>query len=172
MLSSVPVAAAAHGFGLVEDAQLLEAREELLPRPWTELRDAAVVKQQFDYSCGAGALATLLSLHYGLEIGERDILDRYEFDRTLGISFAGLAEIARDLGFVASGVSIRYETLAKARVPLLLFVRVNGEGHFTVLKAVSERGVVLADPAWGQLRLTRRQFRRLWSSGGEDRGAR
>ena len=163
-------AAAAHGLGTVEGARLLDERAELRARSWTELRDASVIKQRFDYSCGASALASLLSLHYGLEIEERDILERYEFDRTLGVSFTGLAEIARGLGFAASGVSIRYETLVKARVPLLLFVRVDGQGHFSVLKAVSERGVVLADPAWGEIRLTRRQFEPLWIPEGSDRG--
>src|SRR5262245_24922857 len=38
------------------------------------LRDAAVVKQQYDYSCGAAALATLLTYGLGDPVDEQPLL--------------------------------------------------------------------------------------------------
>ena len=39
-----------------------------------DIRDRYVVKQQFDYSCGAAALATLLTHHFGDATSEQDVL--------------------------------------------------------------------------------------------------
>ena len=35
---------------------------------WKALRDFRVVKQEFDYSCGAASVATLLNGFYGLDV--------------------------------------------------------------------------------------------------------
>src|SRR5689334_4817913 len=43
-------------------------------RSWKELRDENVVLQRFDYSCGAGALATLMRYYYGDDVSEELIL--------------------------------------------------------------------------------------------------
>ena len=42
---------------------------------WKARRDARVVKQDADYSCGAASLATLLTHYYGRPTTEKDILD-------------------------------------------------------------------------------------------------
>ncbi len=39
-----------------------------------DLRDEKLVKQRFDYSCGAAALATILRYGFGDEVTEREIL--------------------------------------------------------------------------------------------------
>lgn len=134
---------------------------------WTQLRDAQIVKQQKDYSCGAAAAATLLSSHYGYWAREDDILQRYPFDRERGISFAGLMQVFRDYGFAPFAVALDYDALARLRVPAIVYLQFRGEGHFSVLRAVSERGVWLADSAYGNLRLSAKQFRRLWETRGD-----
>src|SRR5690554_4716261 len=40
------------------------------------LKYANLVRQRFDYSCGAAALATLLTYGYGHTVGEMDIIDK------------------------------------------------------------------------------------------------
>ena len=42
---------------------------------WKEKRDLNIVKQDYDYSCGAASVATLLNNFYGQNIQEKDILD-------------------------------------------------------------------------------------------------
>ncbi|WOJ95502.1 cysteine peptidase family C39 domain-containing protein [Congregibacter brevis] len=41
---------------------------------WVSLRDAGIVKQQRDFSCGAAALATLLTYFYRDPVSERELL--------------------------------------------------------------------------------------------------
>ena len=43
-------------------------------RSWKSLRDDGVVKQKYDYSCGAASLATILSF-YGANFTEKQIMD-------------------------------------------------------------------------------------------------
>jgi hypothetical protein len=40
---------------------------------WRDIPFRTVVRQQYDYSCGSAALATLLHFHYGLRVGESDV---------------------------------------------------------------------------------------------------
>ena len=50
------------------------ARIDVPLRSLKDLRDENLVKQRFDYSCGAAALATILRYGFGDEVTERDIL--------------------------------------------------------------------------------------------------
>ena len=47
-------------------------------RTLKELRDQYVVKQEFDYSCGAAALATLMRYYFGDHVTEYEILKLLE----------------------------------------------------------------------------------------------
>ncbi len=42
---------------------------------WTGIRDKGIIKQKFDYSCGSGALATLMQLVFGEKVSEEEIID-------------------------------------------------------------------------------------------------
>ena len=56
---------------------------------WKALRDSRVVKQAFDYSCGAASVATLLNGFYGLDVTETDILE--SIGKDAAASFENLA---------------------------------------------------------------------------------
>ena len=66
---------------------------------WKALRDFRVVKQEFDYSCGAASVATLLNGFYGLDVTETDILEKIEKDAAA--SFENLAKAVIPYGFRA-----------------------------------------------------------------------
>ena len=57
---------------------------------WVALRDAGVVRQRRDFSCGLASLATLLTHYYRIEVGEEALLDevlsRGSVDRVTGSS--------------------------------------------------------------------------------------
>ena len=43
---------------------------------WSEMRDKNLTKQEYDYSCGAASLSSILEHYYGLEnASEKEILD-------------------------------------------------------------------------------------------------
>ena len=157
----LPVVAHAQRSEVIEHQTWLQgsAREGL---SWTAMRDSGVVKQQLDYSCGAGAAATLLNSYYGMSFTEQDMLRDYNFDKHSGISIAGLRDILRDKGLTVFALGLDYDTLIQLRAPAIVYLSVRGEGHFSVLKAFSHHGVWLADPAWGNIRLSRSKFMDMW----------
>ena len=57
----------------------------------TEIRDQGIIKQRFDYSCGAAAVATVLHHFYRLEVDEATIIDKTGLKDEF--SFADLARV-------------------------------------------------------------------------------
>lgn len=160
-------------------------------RHWKALRDHDVVRQERDFSCGLAALATLLTYYFERPVSERQLLDRLELPgpaalqgmaeagslqphqrerlrvlREQGVSLAILADLARQLGLRAQGVSIRPDALPRLSMPAIAYVEPGGEPHFTLIRGVDDRGYVqVADPSWGNRGFTGAQFARIFAPG-------
>jgi predicted double-glycine peptidase len=143
---------------------------------WRALRDAKVIKQQRDYSCGLASLATLLRHYYGVPVSEDALLDALrqrdgaeQFAARYGergVSLADLAWLARAHGFDAAGVSVPAGLLTALDRPALVYLEQGGMPHFSVLRGVGVGGeVLLADPTAGNLRVSQRQFGRWFLPG-------
>src|SRR5262249_4631145 len=137
---------------------------------WRAMRDAGVVRQGFDYSCGAAALATLLS-GTGQPVSEREILQAVfatlsdaEATRTMqkGLSLLDLKRVAEARGHAAEGYRISAETLVQLTRPALVLIEPYGYSHFAVLRGVRGDRVYLADPARGNVRTSAARFLRNW----------
>jgi predicted double-glycine peptidase len=136
------------------------------------LRDAGVVKQRFDYSCGSAALATLLT--YGLNdpVGEEDLLRAVleplspvqlaELQKK-GLSLLHLQRLAQQRGHKAQGFRIHHSQLGRISRPLIVFIRPNGYEHFAVMKGVRGGRVHLADPSLGNVRMPLYRFIDMWA---------
>jgi ATP-binding cassette subfamily B protein len=112
--------------------------------------------------CGAAALATV-ALHYGRPLVLQRLRDLTGTDRA-GTSLMGLLQAAEKLGFSAKGVKGPYEALPQVPLPAIAHVHnEEGLGHFVVLHRVTQRAVVLADPARGVRALSRDEFCGLWT---------
>lgn len=129
---------------------------------WVEQRDQGVVKQQRDYSCGAAAVATLLTYHWGREVSESDVLNAWlaQFSQAElslqtfvdeGFSLWHIAVMGAPLGYDAQGLQVPIASLAALKQPLLIYVEPFGQPHFTLVTEGSERGVWLSDPSWGRV---------------------
>lgn len=146
---------------------------------WISLRDAGVVRQERDFSCGVAALATILTYYYRQPVTEETLLK--ELARVAGpsahapagrsgVSFADLQELAESRGFAALGISLSYRDLDKLRQPVIVALDVEGQAHFTVLRHMNpSTGASIADPSWGNLRLSPQTFVRMFGAtpGGE-----
>ena len=139
------------------------------------LRDKAVVKQHFDYSCGAAALATILRYGFGEKIGERDILaelfgllsdEEKAVSRKIGFSLFDLQRVAQARGYKAQGFRLEARYLSRLRGPVIVFIEPRGYKHFAVLRGVRGDRVYLADPSRGNIRLPAYTFLESWLQDG------
>ena len=144
------------------------------------MRDAGLVRQSREYSCGAAALATLLNTLRDDALTEGDLLDVLSIKadditlppdwRDVGMSFATLAGLADYFGRDATGIEIQGPQLLLLKTPAIAFLPNSHPPHFTVIRSVGHRYVTLADPGWGNRRLRRRDFMQLWLDEDTDRG--
>lgn len=156
--------------GLLCHGSILSAEEF---ETWVERRDHGVVRQERDFSCGLAALATILSWSVGESVTEsellRELLVQLETStpRSIaqgGVSFADLARLAAGRGHSVLGVEVPVAAFTTLRRPAIVALQADGQAHFSVLRAVDEDKVVwLADPTWGNRRLSMRQFERLFA---------
>jgi len=126
---------------------------------WAQRRDIGVVKQQFDYSCGASALATLMSL-YGRQTAEKEVLGKLLKDKES--SFQNLAEAAQSFGFRAKGLAVGLAQLKKLKLPVILYFHHKRNDHFTVFTGWDQGRFQVADPTWGNLVLDESTFKEKW----------
>jgi predicted double-glycine peptidase len=135
-------------------------------------RDAGVVKQRDDYSCGAASLATLLT--YGLNdvVGEegllRPLLESLPPDELValhrkGLSLGDLQRLAQMRGYKAAGFRIHYTALRRVARPVIVFIKPWGYEHFAVLRGVQGERVYLADPSLGNVRMPLYRFVDMWA---------
>lgn len=134
-----------------------------------ERRFQTVIRQQFDFSCGSAALATLLHFHYNDPHTERDTFvgmwnggDQAAI-RRLGFSLLDMKRYLATRGVTADGYRVSVDQIARARVPGIALVDVSGYKHFVVVKGVEGGSVLLGDPSLGLRRVPVREFGAMWN---------
>jgi predicted double-glycine peptidase len=132
-----------------------------------------VTIQNWDLSCGAAALATILNYQYGDPVSEREVAkglisrDKYIDDPSLvrtrqGFSLLDLKKYVDARGYrgIGYGKLDLYDLIERA--PLIVPIRVNGYSHFVVFRGTRSDRVLVADPAWGNRTLTIDEFEDAW----------
>ncbi len=139
-------------------------------KSWKTLRDARVVKQDLDYSCGAASIATVLTEYYQRPTTEKEVLKLLvQLTGKQGrASFAGMASILPKLGFRAVGLATTWEKLVELKIPVIIYVRQRKEDHFTVISGIDKQRVRLSDSSLGNRILTRGQFKEIWETHKEE----
>ncbi|AYR25665.1 C39 family peptidase [Herbaspirillum rubrisubalbicans] len=132
-------------------------------RSWKSLRDVDVVKQDFDYSCSAASLATLLNGFYGQSLTEESLLKAMD-KGDLKASFEDMQKILPRFGFKAQGFAASYEQLVKLKAPVVVYLKHRKDDHFSVLRGINENMVWLADPSLGNRTYSKAQFLEMWQT--------
>ena len=133
-------------------------------------RFEAVVPQEYDFSCGSAALATLLKYHYKMPVTEQEILDAMytvgdqEKIKKQGFSLLDMKQYLTTLGLNADGYSINFETIRKASVPGIVLINTNGYMHFVVVKGINQNHILVGDPALGARKVSREDFIDMWNN--------
>jgi len=125
------------------------------------------VRQQFDFSCGSAAIATLLTHHYGDPIKEeavyRTMWEAGDHDkiRKEGFSMLDMKRFLESRGYAANGYSASLEKLANVGVPAIVLIRDGRYNHFVVVKGVRDGRVAFGDPAQGARVMALADFERM-----------
>lgn len=133
-----------------------------------EARWDTVIRQQYDFSCGSAAVATLLSHHYGIKVEEADVFqtmfqagDQAKI-RTEGFSMLDMKRFLDSHGLQSDGFRMTLDQLLKIGVPGIVLVNTQGYRHFVVLRGMRDGTILLADPAIGSITVPRAQFESIW----------
>ncbi|WP_238985406.1 C39 family peptidase [Nitrosococcus halophilus] len=138
-----------------------------------EMRRENVILQQWDLSCGAAALATLLNYQHGDSVAEKEVakalMTRKEYLKNPaivqireGFSLLDLKRFVDSRGYKGIGYGkLALEDLIE-RAPILVPINTHGYNHFVIFRGVQGNRVLLADPAWGNRTMLIRKFKQFW----------
>lgn len=151
------------------------------PLSMNELRTNQTTLQSHEFTCGAAALATVLS-SLGEPITEQDVLVKI-FGETMPVRIneKGEAEVppltaadlqrgARNAGFKVVSLQAAdggeaLDALEKLRPIICRIFLYEDFLHFVVVRGVENGWVSLSDPAYGNVRVTIPQFDKVWKAG-------
>ena len=138
-------------------------------RSLREIRQENVVVQQWDTSCGAAALATLLRYQHGLAVSEKKIAeamlrrsDPLKVKTRGGFSLLDLKRYADGQGLEGAGyMNLGLDDLLDM-APAIVPVVVRGYPHFVVVRGKAHDKILIADPAFGNRTMDVRSFQKAW----------
>ncbi len=135
---------------------------------YRDLPFRTVVRQQYDFSCGSAALATLLRYHYGMAVGETDVFramyavgDKPKIQK-VGFSLLDMKHYLSGRGIVADGYKAPLDLLARTGIPAIVVINVGRYKHFVVVKGLRGGMVLVGDPALGLKAYREAEFAKVW----------
>jgi uncharacterized protein len=138
-----------------------------------EMRHDRVVVQQWDISCGAAALATILNYQHGDPVSEREVarglIGRQEYIENpslvrarQGFSLLDLKRFVDQRGYEGIGYgNLEFQDLPDL-APIIVPVELDGYSHFVVFRGMRGNRVLLADPAFGNRTMLGSKFQSAW----------
>ena len=146
------------------------------PWTWDEKRFGGVVTQGLDNSCGLASLLTIMQTHFGdMRNDEGTLLKKYmqmasakELAEAMsnGLSLLELEKMAQTLGYSTKKKVLTFGELKNltAFVPVLVYLEVGKQRHFTVVRGANESAVFLGDPSRGNVEYSKEEFLTEWKT--------
>lgn len=159
--------------GFVAGSEVLAADPAPPVRSLLEKRHQNVVLQQWELSCAAAALATILRYQHGIAVTERSValglINREEYIANpelvrlrQGFSLLDLKRYVDALGYEGIGLGqLAFADLLE-HAPIIVPVSLRGYPHFVVFRGATADRVLLADPAFGNVTLSIDKFVNGW----------
>lgn len=122
---------------------------------YKERKFKTVVRQQYDYSCGSAAIATLLTYHLDRPTSETQVFKAMweagdqEQIKTRGFSLLDMKRYLESLGYRADGFRVALERFARVGIPGIVTINYRGYRHFVLIKGFGAGEVLVGDPALG-----------------------
>lgn len=133
-----------------------------------EARFKATTRQQYDFSCGSAAVATLLTHHYGYPVTEQAVFEEMfaRGDQTKirkeGFSMLDMKAYLNSHQFQADGFELPLAKLIESSLPAIVLISDNGYFHFVVVKGLRDGRILIGDPSSGTRAVSRANFETLW----------
>ena len=142
-------------------------------RSLVEVRQQNVVIQNWDLSCGAAALATILNFQHGDIVTEREVatlmMSRADYLANpilvrlrQGFSLLDMKRFVDERGYNGIGLGRLTIDHLIARAPVIVPINSFGYQHFVVFRGLLDNRVLLADPAFGNRTMPLSDFDSAW----------
>jgi len=133
-----------------------------------EARFKATTRQQFDFSCGSAAVATLLTYHYNYPVTEQSVFeemfkrgDQAKIQKE-GFSMLDMKTYLNAHQFQADGFELPLAKLLESGLPAIVLISDNGYHHFVVVKGMLDGRILIGDPSSGTRAVSRATFESIW----------
>ena len=139
-------------------------------KSFAERRFSTVYRQQFDFSCGSAALASLLTFHYDDTVDEQSVfVDMFQHGNQQKIKKEGFSMLDMKLylerrGYPSDGFKINLDQLHSTGSPAITIINDKGYMHFVIIKGVNTQKVLIGDPAQGVKVIARHDFEEMWGN--------
>ena len=162
------------GLSLVDSKRVADPKEAADPRQVSDPQQKVPLILQTNASnCGLASLAMLLSYYShkpvslaSLERTAAILLSASSHRwKTEGYSIGELQSLASAYGISLRAARIGAAELQSLTFPLLAWIDLGSNGHFTVVQSFEGGEASLADPTRGYLRLGKAMWDRLWHKG-------
>jgi predicted double-glycine peptidase len=167
--TAIALAAVCASTAAAAQVRLPESSAVVQVMTWRDIPFRSVVRQQYDYSCGSAALATLLTYGYGVKTSEAETFtamyaagDQAKI-RKIGFSLLDMKRYADSHGFKATGYRVNLDEIARGGVPVIALINLGPYRHFVVIKGVAGDKVLMGDPALGLKTVSRADFGKMWN---------
>ncbi|WP_284258507.1 C39 family peptidase [Acidocella aquatica] len=134
-----------------------------------ERKFSTTVRQEYDFSCGSAALATLLTFTYHRPSTESGVFtsmfvngDQPVIEKQ-GFSLLDMKNYLSRIGLPSGGFKASLAKLAEIRMPAIVLINEHGFRHFVVIRGIQDGQVLLADPAIGLRTESAHDFQQQWS---------
>ena len=116
-----------------------------------------------------------MKYYYDQNISEKDVLDsvlemkgfakkdkKKLEDGDTALSFLDLCQYVKKLGFKALGLALDIDALKKLKAPVILYVKIRKNEHFTVFRGMDNENVYLSDPSFGNTKIKLSKFKEMF----------
>jgi len=138
-------------------------------KPALQFKDENIVKQEYDYSCGSAALATLLKYHLGEDLSEQQVIQGLmeygnikQIEARRAFSLLDMKRFVGVLGYEGAGYTGELDDLRGLDMPCIVPIEFYGYKHFVVYKGIYGDHIFVADPYMGNMSFTISVFEEMW----------
>ncbi|EML8171408.1 C39 family peptidase [Campylobacter upsaliensis] len=141
-------------------------KAEFVVKSYQEIKNEKVIRQNYEESCGAASLATLINILNDSNLTESDLLKAMSGQQlyTDMVSFADLNDAVKKLGFQSKSYKIDRKILESIMsVPILVKIEDDPRfPHFVVIINHKGNYLQILDPSYGEYISSKREFYSVW----------